>query len=86
MFDPREFDLPAVGMVYVEDPETGEQIFLDTDDPAFRERLREAAGERQATLRAAARAAGTDLFSIGTDEDLVAALLRVAELRRRRRT
>ena len=31
------------GMVYVEDAETGEQIFVDTDDPVFRERLRAAA-------------------------------------------
>ncbi len=83
--DPRELDLPAVGMVYVEDPETGEQIFVDTDDPAFRQRLRERADERQAQLVAAARSAGADLFPIGTDEDLVRALVRVAELRKRHR-
>ena len=33
--DPREHDLPAVGMIYVEDAETGEQIFVDSDDPVF---------------------------------------------------
>ena len=83
--DPREFDLPAVGMIYVEDAETGEQIFVDTDDPAFRQRLREAAQQRQSALMEATRSAGTDLFTIGTDEDLVRALVRVAELRKRRR-
>jgi uncharacterized protein (DUF58 family) len=83
--DPREFELPAVGMIYVEDPETGEQLFVDTDDPAFRRRLRAAADQRQAELTAAARSAGTDLFTVATDEDLVRALARVAELRRRRR-
>ena len=41
--DPREFELPAVGMIYVEDAETGEQIFVDTNDPVFRERLAAAA-------------------------------------------
>ena len=41
--DPRESELPAVGMVYVEDAETGEQIFVDTNDPVFRERLRRGA-------------------------------------------
>jgi uncharacterized protein (DUF58 family) len=83
--DRHEFDLPAVGMIYVEDPETGEQIFVDTDDAAFARRLRAAADERQAALTDAVRSANTDLFTIATDEDLVRALARVAELRRRRR-
>jgi uncharacterized protein (DUF58 family) len=84
--DRREFDLPSVGMIYVEDAETGEQIFVDSGDPAFQRRLRAAAEERQAALRASARTAGVDLFPVTTDEDLVRALARIAELRRRRRT
>jgi uncharacterized protein (DUF58 family) len=83
--DPRESELPSVGMVYVEDAETGEQIFVDTDDPAFQKRLRAAADARQAAVHAAVRKAGVDLFTVATDEDLVRALARVAELRRRRR-
>jgi uncharacterized protein (DUF58 family) len=83
--DRREFELPAVGMIYVEDAETGEQIFVDSDDPAFQQRLRAAADERQATLLAAARQAGVDLFTVATDEDLVRALARIAHLRRGRR-
>jgi uncharacterized protein (DUF58 family) len=85
VMDPREFELPAVGMVYVEDAETGEQIFVDTSDPAFQQRLRQAADERQAAITEAARSAGTDVFMVGTDEDLVRALARIAELRKRRR-
>jgi uncharacterized protein (DUF58 family) len=83
--DRREFELPAVGMIYVEDAETGEQIFVDSDDPAFQRRLRAAADERQAALTAAARTAGIDLFTLSTDEDLVRGLARISELRRRRR-
>jgi uncharacterized protein (DUF58 family) len=83
--DRREFDLPAVGMIYVEDAETGEQIFVDSGDPGFQRRLRAAADERQAAVIAAARTAGVDLFTVTTDEDLVRALVRVAELRARRR-
>ena len=82
--DRREFDLPAVGMLYVEDAETGEQIFVDTDDPAFQARLRSAADVRQAALRESVRSAGTELYPVSTDEDLVRALARIAELRRRR--
>jgi uncharacterized protein (DUF58 family) len=85
VLDRREFELPAAGMIYVEDAETGEQIFVDTDDAGFQRRLRAAADERQAALTDGARRAGTDLFTITTDEDLVRALARIAELRRRRR-
>jgi uncharacterized protein (DUF58 family) len=83
--DPRESELPAVGMVYVEDAETGEQIFVDTNDPVFRARLAAAATERAEELSAATRRAGTDLHRVATDDDLVRALARISELRRRRR-
>jgi uncharacterized protein (DUF58 family) len=83
--DPRESELPPVGMVYVEDAETGEQIFVDTDDPQFRLRLRAAAEERQQAIQDLAQRAGTTLFTVGTDEDLVRALARISELRRKAR-
>ena len=82
--DPRESELPAVGMVYVEDAETGEQIFVDTNDPVFRERLRTAARERQKAL-VRQRTSGTEIHPVATDDDLVRALARISELRRRRR-
>lgn len=83
--DPREFELPDAGLVYVEDAETGEQIFVDTSDPQFRTRLRAAADQRQAELARLTRHAGVDLYTLSTDEDLVRSLVRVTELRRRRR-
>lgn len=83
--DRREFELPAAGMIYVEDAETGEVILVDTDDAGFQQRLRTAADERQATLVADLRSAGLDLFTVSTDEDLVRALFRIAQLRRQRR-
>ncbi len=83
--DPRESELPSVGMVYVEDAETGEQIFVDTNDPAFRARLREVALERQEALVSAARRAGTHIHTVATDDDLVRALARISTLRRRER-
>ena len=82
LVDPRESELPPVGMVYVEDAETGEQIFVDTDDPQFRLRLRAAAEERQQAIQDLARRGGTTLFTVGTGEDLVRALARISELRR----
>lgn len=35
--DPRETELPPVGLVELEDPETGETLLIDTGDPQFRE-------------------------------------------------
>lgn len=81
--DPREFELPEVGVIYVEDPETGEQILVDTDDPGFRARLAQVTREREEALLEAVRSAGTRLFTVATDEDLVRALIRVTTLRRR---
>jgi uncharacterized protein (DUF58 family) len=73
-------------MVYVEDAETGEVIFVDTDDPGFRQRLRDVAQARQAALAADLRSAGLELHPVATDEDLVRALFRLTQLRRRRRS
>ncbi|HEX5968619.1 MAG TPA: DUF58 domain-containing protein, partial [Intrasporangium sp.] len=83
--DPRESELPDVGSIYVEDAETGEQIFVDTSDPGFRKRLRDAAVERQEALEGETQRAGVDLHRVSTDDDLVRVLVRVSELRRRRR-
>ncbi|HEU5000829.1 MAG TPA: DUF58 domain-containing protein [Lapillicoccus sp.] len=83
--DPREDELPDVGSIYVEDAETGEQIFVDTSDEGFRSRLRAAADQRQAALLESTRSAGVDLHQIRTDEDLVRSLLRISALRRSRR-
>jgi uncharacterized protein (DUF58 family) len=83
--DPREVELPDAGSIWVEDVETGEQIFVDTSDPAFRARLRTLAESREAELASLVARAGVDLHRVGTDEDLVLALVRVASMRRRRR-
>jgi len=83
--DPREDELPDVGSIYVEDTETGEQIFVDTSDRGFRTRLKQAADERRTAIEEATRSAGVDLHQIRTDEDLVRSLLRISALRRSRR-
>jgi uncharacterized protein (DUF58 family) len=85
LLDPRELELPDAGMVVIEDTETGEQLFVDTSNPLFRRRLRAEADAREARLEASARRAGVELATISTGEDLLAALARLAERRRRRR-
>lgn len=84
LVDPREQDLPDVGTVLLQDAETGERLVVDTSDRRLRERFRAAAVEREATVQGAFRRAGVDAATVGTDEDLVRALVRVARQRRRR--
>jgi uncharacterized protein (DUF58 family) len=86
LFDRREIELPDVGPLIMEDAETGEQLYVDTHDKRFRQRFREAAERREATLRDAFRRSGVEAVSMSTDEDLVAAIVRMAKLRQRRLT
>ncbi len=85
LWDPREMDLPDVGVVLVEDSETGDQLTVDTSDRRFRRRFHEAARRREAELAQAFRRAGVDELRLSTQEDLVLAILRFASLRSRAR-
>ena len=84
LFDPAEMMLPDVGLVTVEDAETGEQLLIDAADPAFRERFAALAEEQEQALRAALGRSGADTLELATDDDLLDALLRFADLRRQR--
>jgi uncharacterized protein (DUF58 family) len=86
LYDPREQELPDAGLIVVEDSETGELLSVDTSDPEFRKRYASVAGVQFDEMQAAARRARIDLHSISTEEDLVGALIRIVELRKRRRT
>jgi uncharacterized protein (DUF58 family) len=83
--DPREFELPDVGVVVVEDAESGEQLYVDTSNPEFRWRLLHAANARSDAIMAAARRARVALHDVSTDDDLVDALVRITAARKRTR-
>jgi uncharacterized protein (DUF58 family) len=85
LVDRREYELPDAGLIVVEDAETGEQLTVDSSDPEFRRRLRAAGEDRERAVRDAARRAGVDLHVISTDDDLVAALVRIVDSRKRPR-
>ncbi len=85
LLDPREYELPDAGVIVVEDAETGDQLTVDSSDAEFRHRLREAGEHREAELRAATLRAGVDIYEVSTTDDLVPALVRMIEARKRRR-
>ena len=84
LFDPLELALPDIGLLVMQDAETGEQLVVDTHDGGFRERFVAAAEERDATTRAMLRQAGVDTLELATDDDLVEAIVRFSDLRKRR--
>jgi uncharacterized protein (DUF58 family) len=85
LIDPREIDLPDVGPVVMQDAETGEQLYVDTANAAFRRRFRAAADAREAAVSAGLRRARVDAVTLSTDDDLVRAIVRMASERRLRR-
>jgi uncharacterized protein (DUF58 family) len=84
LYDPLEMDIPDLGLVLLQDSETGEQVFVDTGRRGFRERFADAAARREAALRDALAHAGVDTLELSTDEDLGDAILRFVDARRQR--
>jgi len=85
LYDPLEMELPDLGLVMMQDAESGEQLFVDTHDAGFRARFAAAASAREAELRVGLQQAGVDALELSTDSDLVDALLRFTDLRKHRR-
>jgi uncharacterized protein (DUF58 family) len=83
--DPREDELPPVGTLVFEDPETGRQLEVDTSRQKIREAFATAAAARRAEVAAAIMASGASHLVVSTDRDWLADLLRFLERRRRRR-
>lgn len=81
VLDPLELELPDIGLLNLQDAETGEQIFVDTRDRGFRRRYEAQVEAREAALMQSWRSAGVDVLEVLTDDDLVDALLRLAALR-----
>lgn len=84
LYDALEMDLPDIGLIVMQDSETGEQVFVDTHDKGFRKRFAAIAQAREAELRSALSSAGVDTLELSTTDDLIDAILRFVDLRKRR--
>jgi uncharacterized protein (DUF58 family) len=84
LFDPIELTLPDIGMVLMQDAETGEQVFVDSSARGFRARFEAAAAEREAQVRDALARAGVDTLELSTDADFAQSLLGFIQARRLR--
>ncbi len=83
--DPREKELPNVGVLALEDAETGEVIELDTANAAVRKRFSELAIERARRMVNDFRSEGVDTLELKTDAPYMPALQRFFKTRERRR-
>ena len=85
IWDRSEHELPDVGVMVMEDAETGEQLYVDTHDRRFRQRFAAAVEARELALKTAFNRAGVDVLSLATDEDLVRAIMRFTAVRKRQK-
>ena len=84
--DPRELELPDVGVLTLADPETGALHEVQTADPALRRRYAEAAGEQRGEIARALRAAGAAHLRLRTDTDWLLDTVRFVAAQRHART
>jgi uncharacterized protein (DUF58 family) len=85
VLDPRELELPAVGLLTLADPETGIVRVVDTASARLRQRFARGAAEQRVAIRAALRQAGVDHLVVRTDSDWVTEVISFLVARRRRR-
>ena len=84
LVDPLEQALPDMGLLTMQDAETGERLLVDTQDAGFRRRFEKLAREREEALMESFASAGTDVLELSTAEPLIDTLLRLCEMRRQR--
>ena len=80
----RERELPNVGLIELEDAETGEEILIDTSDPEIRRMFSGLTGEGKETRDRLFRSVGVDCVDVTTDRPYVDALMRFFRMRANR--
>jgi uncharacterized protein (DUF58 family) len=84
VLDPLELELPDLGLLTLRDAETGDQMLVDTHDAGFRKRFARIAAQRESELREALTRSGVDALELSTDAELVDAIVRFVDMRKRR--
>lgn len=75
VYDPRDRELPNVGLMKVRDAETGQERWVDTSSRAVREAYAQWWQQRQQQMQDALLHSHVDSVQVTTDEDFVPALL-----------
>jgi uncharacterized protein (DUF58 family) len=83
VLDPRELELPDVGLLTLVDTETGRRREVSTASRRMRERYARAAAEQREAIRAALRRAGAGHMQLRTDRDWLGDVVRYVVAQRR---
>jgi uncharacterized protein (DUF58 family) len=83
--DPREYELPNVGLLDLEDGETGEHVTLDTGSEEVRKQYKTLGIEGRAQLKETFRSMNIDHIEVGTSDDYLLDLIRFFKRRERKR-
>lgn len=81
--DPTESKIPDLGLLEVVDPETGEQILIDTSDKHFRETVYKESQQQKAERQKMLQRSQVDLIQINDTEDFVDPLIKYFQRRNR---
>jgi uncharacterized protein (DUF58 family) len=84
LLDPAESDMPDLGLLKMEDPETGESFWVDTSSKDARDRLKKEIQTKQEHFQKEARKIRLDLIPISTDQDYVEPLMSFFKKREKR--
>jgi uncharacterized protein (DUF58 family) len=82
--DPREHELPPLGFLELEDPETGQRVVVNTSNAAFRQEYAQRSENARQTLERAFRRSKVDLIDVETGRPYAQALMRFFQERLRR--
>ena len=81
VYDPRETELPDVGIVELRDAETGRKVWVDTSSRAVRDHYAESWRQRSAEIEATLKHNRIDTATVSTDGDYVAELMKLFKQR-----
>lgn len=81
VYDPRETELPDVGIIELRDAETGRKVWVDTSSRAVRDHYAESWRQRSAEIEATLKHNRIDTATVSTDGDYVAELMKLFKQR-----
>lgn len=84
LLDPKETALPDVGLLRMQDPETGQELVIDTHDPDLRKKFHNAIDRRQDDLKKLFQTMHMDHVKIWTDRSYIEPLMKFFKMRERR--
>ena len=83
--DPREYTLPSnIGWVHLEDAETGESIFVDTNNSKIIKNFQRMKEEDKVARDKIFRSAGIDIIEVSTDQPLIDPIIRFFKMREKK--